>query len=158
MKLFHTLEHGLQPGRMNEWKLIFIMLLSLTVTACKKEKTDNPIAPDAMTGTYQAVVCTEPGQHDRGVDILANGGQLTARLSSDLKVEGYVKIPSGIGSNFPPLDKNYSGTFSVSGDTVKINNTGIILDEYSPFVFKNSRLESVDRVGRGNPFKLILEK
>lgn len=114
---------------------------------------------ERVTGTYWATTFTEPGQLDGGIDILANGGILTARLRSNYEVEGQLLIPENIESNFAPTDVDYYGEFNLEGDSIHLVNTETFLDQ-DPYMFiiKDSRLETPDWTGRWAPTKIILDK
>lgn len=134
--------------------MMFIMIF--LIFACERNSSVDAIG--RITGDYKAIVFQEPGQHDGGVDILANGGSLTARFLKDFNVEGYILIPEDIGSNYAPIDTTYVGTFTMDGDSIQFKNTGTPLDNLSPFLIKDSLIESIDKPGRGTAFKIILEK
>jgi hypothetical protein len=123
--------------------------------ACERSSPVDDI--DRIKGDYKAIVFEEPGQLDGGVDILANGGSLTARLFQNFYVEGYILIPEDIGSNYAPIDTTYMGTFILAGDSIQFKNTSTPLDHLSPFFINGSLLVSKDRRGRGPGF-MILEK
>ncbi len=135
---------------------MFLFLLLTFVFACNND--EGILNVDRVVGFYRAIVFTEPGRLDGGVDILAKGGELSARLlKKDLKVEGYIRIPAGVESNFPPMDTIYTGTFALAADTLHIKNTHTPLDSYSPFLVKGNRLESIDKDVRWR-IKMVLEK
>lgn len=118
---------------------------------------------ERITGFYEATTFTEPGRHDGGVDILANGGMLTARLSSNFEVEGRLLIPENIESNFSPADTNYTGLFDLDDDTVRFKDTNTLLDIRPSyplmFIVKDTRLETVDWDENGRwAIKIIMEK
>lgn len=129
-------------------------------TSCNN---DSVPSSEWIAGSYVATTFTEPGQHDGGVDILANGGMFTARLSSSFEVEGRLVIPENIGSNFSPVDTIYIGLFNLDGDTLTFKDTGTLLDYYPSyplmFIATGTRLESVDWEERGRwAIKIIMER
>ena len=130
-----------------------LMFLAPTIS-CNDDSITNA---ERIAGFYEAIVFTEPGAHDGGVNILANGGVLTARLFSDFKVEGRLVIPEDIDSNFAPQDINYCGTFTVNVDTIRFVGAETLLDQF-PFIIKETRLETPDMTGRMALFKIILDK
>lgn len=144
------------------WILLFI----LAAASCDSDSvTNNDSIPDVerITGFYEAVKFIEPGEHDGGVDILANGGVLTARLTSDFEVEGRLVIPGNIGSNFAPTDTNYTGLFDLDRDTVRFKDTNTLLDYYPSyplmFIVTGTRLETVDWEESGRwAIKIVMEK
>jgi hypothetical protein len=143
-------------GLISRVGLIFIAIYALCTvnfSSCNNSITE----AERIAGFYRATTFTEPGEHDGGVDILANGGILTARLSSNSGVEGRIVIPGNIGSNFAPVDVNYSGIFSVNEDTMHFENTETLLD-LPVFIIYEHRLETPDMTGRMALFKIILEK
>lgn len=133
-----------------------LFLFALSILACKEDSVSDV---EKIANSYKAVVFVLPGSGDEPIDVLAKGGSLTTRLSSDFKVEGRVVIPANIGTSDPATDTNFVGTFTMNADTIRFKNTGTLLDrsDYFPFIVKGSRLESADRISRG-PFKILLEK
>lgn len=123
--------------------------------------SDNDSVTDVgrITGIYMATAFIEPGEHDARVDILANGGILTAQLSSNFEVEGHLLIPDNIGSNFAPTDTSYYGEFNLDGDRLHFINAKTFMD-HDPFMFivKDARLETPDWTGHWTSTKIILEK
>jgi hypothetical protein len=133
-----------------------LFLFTLSILACKDDSLSDL---EQLANSYKAVVFVLPGLGDEPIDVLAKGGSLTARLSSDFKVEGRVVIPANIGTSDPATDTNYVGTFTMNADTIRFKNTGTQLDrsDYFPFIIRGSRLESADRISRG-PLKIVLER
>jgi hypothetical protein len=134
---------------------MFLFLLLTFVFACNDEGITNV---DRVAGFYKAIVFQVLGSRDQPIDILAEGGALTAQLSKDFKVEGSIMIPAGIDSNNPGRNTTYSGIYTLSGDTLVFKNTATPMDALSPFLIRGSHLESIDKPGRGRGFKILLEK
>ena len=135
--------------------LIFVFLL--IISSCN----DDPISSNIknLIGFYKATTFIEPGSRDGGVDILANGGELTAQFTENHTVSGHLFIPDSIDSNYPPMDTNYCGTYTLVKDTLRFKNTSNVLEIPNIyFIVKNDLLESGDIIGRHNPFKIILTK
>ena len=136
-------------------KLSLLFFLGL---AC----SDDPVSSEnnsQLKGTYGATTFIEPGSADGGIDILENGGELTMEFRDNYFVEGRLMIPDNIGSNFSPVDTNYSGSYSLNEDTIRFSNTTDLLD--SPtiyFLLRDSSLETPDYEGRLSLLKIILEK
>jgi hypothetical protein len=141
---------------MNKHSRALSLGIMLVVMACNN---DTVTGLDRVIGMYSATTFTEPGQHDGGVDILVNGGILTARLRSNYEVEGHLLIPENIGSNFTATDVDYYGEFNLDGDNIHFVNTETFLDQ-DPYIFiiRDSRLETPDWTGRWAPTKIILDK
>lgn len=138
--------------------------LCLAVSGCTKGLVTECTPPDMeqLTGLYVATTFHESGIIEQGVDILAQGGSLTVRLSSDFRVAGRLVIPANIGTNYPPTDTVYTGTFTLHCDTVRLQHTGTSLDYYPghpvEFVFTGDRLETPAWSGWWKPDTIILEK
>jgi len=129
----------------------------MVTTSCNEDPITYNIRN--LIGFYKATTFTEPGSHDGGVDILANGGELTVQFTENYTVSGHLFIPDSIESNYPPMDTNYSGIFTIDNDIVRFKNTHYILNEPQLyFIVKNGRLETEEVIGRGATFKIILEK
>ncbi len=135
--------------------LFFITLFILFIKCNEKNLPEN----DQFYGSYKAVTFFEPGQLDGGVDILAKGGNLTAELTSDYKVKGYLYIPDSIGSNYSAQNTNYSGSFTLKADTLHFINTNTFLDNPQLFfIVKQKQLKTPEYSGRWKLFKIILQQ
>ncbi|MFC1547903.1 hypothetical protein ACFL5M_05190 [Candidatus Neomarinimicrobiota bacterium] len=142
---------------MKKHSRVLSLVIMLIVMACSN--TDSGAENEQIFGAYAASTFTEPGELDGGVDILGNGGMLTAQLGTNYIVDGYLLIPENIGSNFASTNTDYYGEFNLDGDTVRFVNTETFLD-HDPFIFvvKESRLETPDWSGHMAQTKIILEK
>ena len=148
---------------MNFKHLIHSILLMCTILfmfSCSENtvtEDQDPKKVDEIAGLYEAIVFTEPGTHDGGVDILDNGGSLTATLLNDYRVEGHLVIPDSIDSNFPPTDTSFEGNFSIDVDTVRFENTGTFLDS-DPwmFIITDEHLSTPEWTGRWALTEIVL--
>ena len=139
---------------------IIIIIALLVMTSCRDGSlTNSPTGAEYIAGSYEAIVFTEPGQHDGGIDILESGGKLSVNLSANFKLEGHLMIPANIGSSFTPIDDDFTGTFELNSDTLYFKNTGMFFD-HDPwmFILQGIRLETPDWTGWWSTTKIILEK
>jgi|GEM_PF-2069490 len=146
-------------------RLVFwSIVLCYAVSGCTKGLVTECTPPDMeqLAGSYVATTFHESGIIDQRVDILAQGGSLTVRLTADFQVAGRLVIPANIGSNYPPTDTVYTGTFTLHCDTVRLQHTGTSLDYYPghpwEFVFTGDRLETPAWSGWWALDTIILEK
>lgn len=110
---------------------------------------------EKVTGYYKAIVFIAPDPRDKPVDILANGGMFTVRLSSNYKAEWRLLIPLEIAFSPSPIDTNNVSMFSLNGDTIRFKGITAYLDAI-PFLLKDTQLEAIP-VGRV-PIALTLKK
>ena len=129
----------------------------LLVLSCSKNSVSED--DEQISGLYKAIAFSEPGEKDGGVDILASGGMLTVRLLDNFELEGHIRVPSDIGSNFAPIDDDFNGTFTLTDVRVHFINTGTFFD-HDPwlFVVKDGQLRTPEWTGRLAPTEIILEK
>lgn len=148
------------------------VLLPLILFAILTGCGDNPmvdvteehlkIPVDSIAGCYTATIFQELGLTDRGVDILAKGGQLEIHLFTDFALSAKINIPDSIGTNYAPRDTVLSGTFLLKSDTLRITQTGTFLD-YSrghpvEFIVRGDSLETPNWSGWWSQNKIVLEK
>jgi len=137
---------------------IFIMFFTLTIIYCSDDSVsiyDN----SGLSGLFKATTFTEPGIKDTGVDILAHGGILTIQFNENSTVSGKLLIPANIESNYSPIDTNFSGSYTLNGDTIRFHNTNAVLDNPNVyFIINESTLETPDYEGWWALFKIILKK
>jgi len=136
---------------------LFLILSSLVIIYCNDDSLS--VSDNSLSGLFKATTFVEPGINDTGVDILANNGILTVQFDENFTASGHLLIPKNIGSNYSSVDTNYSGTYTINGDTVRFQNTNEVLnnpDVY--FIKRDSNLETPDYQGRWALFKIILKK
>ncbi len=115
-----------------------------------------PTESSALTGYYESITFREPGQADGGVDILAKGGFIQLRLRADAAVKGRVFVPPNIGTGYGKIDQRFSGSYGVTGDTLRVTGTGTLIDVR--WLIKGDKLETPNLPGHGASFKIILAK
>lgn len=108
-----------------------------------------------VTGYYKAIVFIAPSPNDKPVDILANGGMFTVRLSSNYRAEWRLVIPLEIAFSSTPIDTSNECMFRLNGDTLRFKGITYYLDVI-PFLLKDTQLEAIP-IGRA-PIILTLKK
>lgn len=140
--------------------LMMISLLLLSVTFCNNNIIE-PIQydPNAMrvAGSYIATTFIVPGSNDASVDVLANGGMITAILSFNYKVSGRMVMPSHPNLNGEGFDEIYEGTYIVKNDSLQFKGTDNALSHPQLyFIIKESKLEA--NLFAHSPLKITFER
>ena len=140
------------------WLLASAFLL-LTPGCDSIENHEGPY--EEIAGLYEAVIFTEPGAHDGGVDIIAAGGQLTLRLEANGEMSGHIVIPSDIESNYAPISAQIQGRFDLEIDTVyfqEVNPAGALPFNEAEWKSDRHEIESFDFQGHMASFKVVLKR
>ncbi len=125
--------------------LMMISLLLFSATFCS-DNIIEPIQydPNAMrvAGNYIATTFVVPGSNDGSVDVLANGGMISAILLLDFTVRGRMIMPSHPNLQGEGFDEMFEGIFTVKKDSLQFKNTDNYLSHPQLyFVIKNRKLE-----------------
>lgn len=125
-----------------------LILVSLINCSC----IDDP----KITGLYRTVVFVQPGPVDQPLDLHQRGGYMQLDLLEDSTFTGKWFFPAMPDLQMESYEINFSGTYNVSGDTVRFSETHSYLDT-ELFFFKEGRIELEERIRRG-PMNIILQK
>lgn len=136
---------------------IISLLVILANLSCKEEHLVEPTDPTLLkvTGDYKATTFIYPGDDDGSVDILANGGSITVRLTINYSASGRIVIPKHPNLHGGEIDTTFMGTFTLKNDSLQFRGMYNILSG-SCFIVKDKRLEY--REMSISPLIIILEK
>jgi uncharacterized lipoprotein YajG len=125
---------------------IIILSLILLAGCSKNQSTIQPIDPavSGLTGNYTSVSFTAPDPADLPIDVQAGGGSVQISLNENKEYTAVILVPKGVMWEGDPGDTlKYTGAFSLSNDTIKLNS-------FHPGVYKikwdheNNSLKSVN--------------
>jgi hypothetical protein len=139
---------------------MYSLLLLLSSTFCSDDIIE-PIQydPDAMrvAGNYIATIFIIPGNNDGSVDVLANGGMISAILFPDFTVRGRVVIPKHPNLRGDGFDEIFEGIYTLKNDSLQFKNFQNVLSiPQLYFLNKPPRLEG--QLISISPIIITLEK
>lgn len=102
---------------------IVALALTATVGGC----SDTPLAPDDVSGQYQAKSFTIVVN---GVtnELLSRGATVSLRLNPDLTTSGHITMPIVPGVQLTPVDDDLTGTYTLNNGIVRLKQGDAYLD------------------------------
>jgi|GEM_PF-5352949 hypothetical protein len=107
----------------NKLLLIGIVLLS----GCSKENSTEPA--NSLAGNYNSSSFILPDAADRSVDVQASGGSVNITFTNKNEYTAKVIIPQSVSTIMGSgITKTYTGSYVISNDTVKLSQSGFIIN------------------------------
>lgn len=126
--------------------VVIILLIALVHISCKDKDPTEPIDPNILrvAGKYVATTFILPGNDNGPVDVLMNGGSITADLSTSLTAKGRVIIPRHPNLRGDDFDEGFDAIFTLKNDSLQFKNTENLLSNPQLFfVLRENNLEAI---------------
>jgi hypothetical protein len=141
------------PGIRSRIALPAVLGLALAVAACENPAAGNAAARipgDYHARTFQIVADGE------SADLLAGGARIDLQLRADGSTDGRLLIP-GMDEDGGDMDESLAGTWTLRGDTVRLQHAADTFLRDMPLLARGRRLEG-DHTFSGTRVVVSLER
>ena len=139
-------------------QIIFLILILLNLS-CKEEHLVEPTDPNLLkvAGDYKATTFIYPGDDDGPVDVLANGGSIKIKLTTNYSASGRIVIPKHPRLHGECTDTTFIGTFTLKNDSLQFTGMhNVLTNPQLFFIVKEKRLDG--QMMSISPLIISLEK
>ena len=97
-------------------QLLLLSVCMVCIASCTKSNSVETTT--GVEGSYTAEKFIGIGPADGSVDIIVGGGSLTMQLNSNKSYTAHTSVPGSLQCNYATGENDFSGTYTVSNDTV----------------------------------------